>query len=273
MPTIEQHYVHVAEPQKLDALAQLLEAHSSPGEASLVFVRTKIARRRAGRASPGARLRRRGHAGRHEPDAARNCDPPPAQRTGRARRGHRRGGARAGRRAHRAWWSTTTCPTTPRATSTASAAPPAPGAPARPCSSSRRASSACCSEIERFTRPRIEPMADAHPADVAARRDRSCSRTDPARVRSRSEDLDLYLTLVQELAEESGHDLAEIAAGAAGWPGRQAADGSIETRAAGVEAATEEGMVRLLSDAGRRAACVRRTSSAPSPTRPAFPAA
>jgi ATP-dependent RNA helicase DeaD len=41
VPTIDQHYVQVAEPQKLDALAQLLEARSSPGEASLVFVRTK----------------------------------------------------------------------------------------------------------------------------------------------------------------------------------------------------------------------------------------
>ena len=57
VPTIDQHYVQVAEPQKLDALARLLEARSSPGEASLVFVRTKS---RA--AELAERLQARGYA-------------------------------------------------------------------------------------------------------------------------------------------------------------------------------------------------------------------
>ena len=57
VPTIDQHYVQVAEPQKLDALAQLLEARSTPGEAALVFVRTKS---RA--AELAERLQARGYA-------------------------------------------------------------------------------------------------------------------------------------------------------------------------------------------------------------------
>ena len=57
VPTIDQHYMQVVEAQKLDALMQLLEGHSSPGEATLVFVRTKS---RA--AELAERLQARGYA-------------------------------------------------------------------------------------------------------------------------------------------------------------------------------------------------------------------
>ena len=57
VPTIDQHYLQVVEAQKLDALVQLLEGHSSPGEATLVFVRTKS---RA--AELAERLQARGYA-------------------------------------------------------------------------------------------------------------------------------------------------------------------------------------------------------------------
>src|SRR5690606_17177950 len=57
VPTVEQRYVQVAEAQKLDALTQLLEVQSIPGEATLVFVRTKL---RA--AEVAERLQARGYA-------------------------------------------------------------------------------------------------------------------------------------------------------------------------------------------------------------------
>ena len=41
VPSVEQHYVQVAEAQKSDALAQILEIAATPGEAVLVFTRTK----------------------------------------------------------------------------------------------------------------------------------------------------------------------------------------------------------------------------------------
>ena len=97
-------------------------------------------RRRAHRAAPGARLRRRVDARRHEPGAARDRDPPFQGGAGRDRGGHRRRRPRPRRRADQPRRSTTTSPTTSRPTSTASAAPAGPGAPASPCSSSPPAS-------------------------------------------------------------------------------------------------------------------------------------
>nr|MBA3320042.1 DbpA RNA binding domain-containing protein [Pyrinomonadaceae bacterium] len=68
-------------------------------------------------------------------------------------------------------------------------------------------------EIERYTNQRIEPMRMPTKADVARRRIAQFKE----RIHNtlRDEDLDLYLTLVGELAEESGRDIAEIAAAAA----------------------------------------------------------
>src|SRR5690606_17474831 len=42
VPTIEQQYIQVIEKQKLDVLTRLLETALTPGEALLVFVRTKL---------------------------------------------------------------------------------------------------------------------------------------------------------------------------------------------------------------------------------------
>ena len=64
------------------------------------------------------------------------------------------------------------------------------------------------------------------------------------------EDLDLYLALVQELAEESGHDMAEIAAGAA-WLARRDKPLVATMDAAPLDEPDEDGMVRLYIDAGR----------------------
>jgi ATP-dependent RNA helicase DeaD len=41
VPTVEQHYLHVLEGKKLDVLTHLLETEAEPGEAALIFTRTK----------------------------------------------------------------------------------------------------------------------------------------------------------------------------------------------------------------------------------------
>src|SRR4028119_1362739 len=42
VPTVQQLYINVSEAQKTDALSRLLEADSTPGEATLIFHRTKV---------------------------------------------------------------------------------------------------------------------------------------------------------------------------------------------------------------------------------------
>ena len=49
VPTIHQRYLQVAEPQKLDALAQLLETESVAGRRHADLCAHQIARRRSGR--------------------------------------------------------------------------------------------------------------------------------------------------------------------------------------------------------------------------------
>ena len=104
--------------------------------------------------------------------------------------------------------------------------------------------------IERFTGHRITPMRMPSAADVAARRVQSFKRR--LLESSAEEGLEPYLALVEELAEEAGVDMAEIAAAAA----RLAAAGKPLTVDAMPEApvASADGpMVRLFVDAGREA--------------------
>jgi ATP-dependent RNA helicase DeaD len=104
-------------------------------------------------------------------------------------------------------------------------------------------------DIEHYTRQKIEPMKLPTQADVASRR--------MALFKERilqtlaSQELDLYLSIVEELAEESGCDIAEIAAAAA-FLG--AGDKPLEVA---VEPVAEhfsrdaDGMARLFIDVGR----------------------
>jgi ATP-dependent RNA helicase DeaD len=104
-------------------------------------------------------------------------------------------------------------------------------------------------EIERYTGRRIQPMRMPTSADVATRR-KELFKASLRRTLAEA-DLDLYLTLVEELVEE-GIDPAELAAAAA-----HLARGD---RPLQVELAAEprdlpragDGMVRLFLDAGRR---------------------
>ncbi len=102
-------------------------------------------------------------------------------------------------------------------------------------------------EIERFTGQRIMPMKMPTQADVAARR--IALFKDSIRRSVAEGDLDLYLSLVEELVEE-GLDLAEIAAGAARLArGDKPLEVEVEPEAASVPQA-EDGMVRLFIAAG-----------------------
>ncbi|HZY45307.1 MAG TPA: DEAD/DEAH box helicase, partial [Anaerolineae bacterium] len=211
VPTVEQTYVHVLEKQKVDALTHLLEAEAVQGEAILIFVRTKV-----GAADLVDKLQARGYAAE-----AMHGDMNQSQRetvirrmrdgqveivaaTDVAARGldiehigrvinfdipndpesyvHRIGRtARAGRAGKAILF------VTPRETR-------------------------MLREIERFTGQRLTAMKVPSRADVAARR----TTLFKARLLKtlQEEELEVYLELVEEIAEESGRDLAEIAAAA-----------------------------------------------------------
>jgi ATP-dependent RNA helicase DeaD len=124
-------------------------------------------------------------------------------------------------------------------------------------------------EIERFTRHRMTPMALPTLADVAARRVALLKETITKTIAD--ENLELYLTLVEELAEEGGLEMAEIAAAAARLahgekplatemepepaPEPEPREGRAPHRARGRDRApaADGAMVRLFIDAGRSA--------------------
>ncbi len=247
VPATEQRYLNVSPQQKLDALTRILETESS--EAVLVFTRTKT-----GAAELAERLQARGYAAE-----TMHGDMNQAQResvirrlragqveivvaTDVAARGldverishvvnydvpndveayvHRIGRTgRAGRSGVAVLFIT------PR---------------------ERR----MMTEIERFTGQRIAPMKMPTQADVAARR--IALFKDNIRRTVEEGDLDLYLSLVEELVEE-GMDLAEIAAGAARLArGDKPLEVEVEPEPEAVPRA-EDGMVRLFIAAGSRA--------------------
>jgi ATP-dependent RNA helicase DeaD len=249
VPTVQQRYLIASEGQKLEALSHVLETETEPGEAVLIFAQTKI-----GAAELAEKLQARGYAAE-----AMHGDMNQAQReqtvrrlrsgqveivvaTDVAARGwdverigmvvnydipydtesyvHRIGRtARAGREGKALLF------VTPR-------------------------QKRMLREIEKYTGQRIEPVKAPSKADVAARRvalfkERILKTLE-------EEDLELYLNLVEELAGESGCDMAEIAAAAARLArGDKPLEVVMEPL---LEQAplTEEGMVRLFVDAGRK---------------------
>jgi ATP-dependent RNA helicase DeaD len=247
VPTVEQQYVLVPEIAKLDALAQILELEAAPGEGVLVFTRTKTAA-----AELAERLNARGYAAE-----ALHGDLNQAQRenvirrlrTGQldlvtatdvAARGldverislvvnyhmpydpewyvHRIGRtARAGRAGRAVLF------VTPR-------------------------EQRLLRDIERFTGQKIRSSRLPTAADIAQRR--VALFKDQITAFLDDPDLDLYLSLVGEIATESGRDVAEVAAAAA----RLArGDKPLTLAVADAEdlAPAEPGMVRLVIDAGR----------------------
>jgi ATP-dependent RNA helicase DeaD len=248
VPTIKQFYVNVTESQKTDVLTRILEAESISGEAVLIFHRTKV-----GAADLTSKLQARGYAAE-----AMHGDMSQAQRESvikRLRKGqveivvatdvaargldvesitsvinydmpsdtesyvHRIGRTgRAGREGKSVLF------VTPR-------------------------QQRMKRDIEQYTKQNIAPMKVPSQADVASRR--------MALFKERilktlvDEELDLYLSLVIELAEESGCDMAEIAAAAARiGAGDKPLEVSIEPSPEQLSY-QEDGMVRLFIDVGR----------------------
>jgi hypothetical protein len=120
-------------------------------------------------------------------------------------------------------------------------------------------------EIEQYTGQRIEPVKAPSKTDVAARR--AALFKERILKTLEEEELELYLNLVEELAEESGSDMAEIAAAAARLArGDKPLEVVVEPLPE-QPLLTEEGMVRLFLDAGAVAECAQATSSGRSLTR------
>ena len=247
VPTVDQRYLNVVERQKLDALTRVLDVEAS--EATLVFVRTKT-----GAADVAQRLQARGYAAeamhgdmtQQQREAVvrglRTGQVEIAVATDVAARGldverishvvnydvphdaesyvHRIGRtARAGRP------GTAILFVTPRETR-------------------------LLRTIERYTGQRLAPMRMPTAAAVAARRTASFKQR---LLGATAEDgLEPYLTLVEELSEEAGLDMAELAAAAARLAtGDRPLHVTIEPEPPAP--AADGGMVRLFLDAGRQA--------------------
>jgi ATP-dependent RNA helicase DeaD len=249
VPNTQQRYVMVAEPQKLNALTQILETEIAPGEAVLIFASTKVRT-----ADLAEKLQARGfaaeamHGDMNQPQREnvirrlRNGQLEIVVATDVAARGwdverislvinydipydseayvHRIGRTgRAGRAGKAILF------VTPR-------------------------QDRMLREIERFTKQRIEPEKVPSKADIAARRIALFKERIIRTVEE--EDLDLYLNLVEELTIESGCDMSEIAAASA----RLArGDKPLEVFVEPMPEETsgrEDGMARLFIDAGRK---------------------
>jgi ATP-dependent RNA helicase DeaD len=248
VPTTQQRYLSVTDQQKLDALSQVLETEVAPEEAVLIFASTKVRT-----ADLAEKLQARGYAAeamhgdmnQHQREnvvrrlrsgqleivvatdvAARGWDVEriglvvnydiPYDTEAYVHRIGRTG--RAGRSGKAILF------VTPR-------------------------QKRMLREIERYTSQRIEPEKVPSKADVAARRIALFKQRILKTVEE--EELDLYMNLVQELATESGCDMAEIAAASARLArGDKPLEVVLEpVREVSVE--QQDGMARLFIDAGR----------------------
>jgi len=248
VPTVEQHSLHVPESQKLEALSLLLETESVAGEAILIFARTKLRV-----AELAERLQARGYAvepmhgdlnqaqresvlrrlraGQVEiviatDVAARGLD---VERIARVINYDIPGDAesyvhRIGRTARAGRAGKAIIFVTPR-------------------------EERMLREIERFTRQKITRGRVPSRADVATRR--LTLFKERLTTALQRDDLELYLSLMAEIAAETGRDMVEIAAAAARLAhGDQPLVVPIEPAPESVPV-TEDGMVRLFIAAGR----------------------
>ncbi len=249
VPAIKQFFINLPERQKTDALTKILEIQSVPGEAVLIFQRTKIATSQL-----TDKLQARGYAAE-----AMNGDMNQNQResvikrlkkgkveivvaTDVAARGldvdnittvinydmpsdtesyvHRIGRTgRAGREGKAVLF------VTPR-------------------------QQRMMRDIERYTKQKIEPLKLPTAADVAIRREERLKETLTNTLEE--QDLSVYLKVVKDLAEETGIDVADIAAAATflSVGDKQLA---VTTGATTKEFTfSEEGMVRLFIGIGRK---------------------
>jgi ATP-dependent RNA helicase DeaD len=248
VPTVEQRSLHVTEGQKLEALTLLLETEMVPGEAILIFARTKLRV-----ADLAERLQARGYAvepmhgdlnqaqresvlrrlraGQVEiviatDVAARGLD---VERIARVINYDIPGDAesyvhRVGRTARAGRAGKAILFVTPR-------------------------EERMLREIERFTKQKITRGKVPSRADVASRR--LALFKERLLAAMQRDDLELYYSLMAEIAGETGRDMVEIAAAAARLAhGDQPLVVPIEPAPDSVPV-TEDGMVRLFIAAGR----------------------
>jgi ATP-dependent RNA helicase DeaD len=246
VPTVDQRYLNVPERQKLDALTRVLEVEAP--DTTLIFVRTKT-----GAADLRERLQARGYTAE-----AMHGDMTQQQREAVVR-GLRSGqveiavatdvaarGLDVDRISHVVNYDVPCDAETyvHRIGRTARA-----GRPGTAILFVTPRETRLLKTIERFTGQHLAPMRMPTAAAVAARRVASFKKR--LLETTAGEGLDPYLALVEELSEEAGVDMAEIAAAAARLAaGDRPLHGTIEPEA---PARAEGGMVRLFLDAGRQA--------------------
>lgn len=249
VPTVEQHYIQVTEKQKLDALTHLLETETTPGEAILVFTRTKI-----GAAELAERLEARGHAAE-----AMHGDMSQSQRESVVRR--MRGGqldivvatdvaARGLDVEHVGHVINYDIPHDPESYVHRIGRTARAGRSGKAILFVTPRERRMVREIESYTGQRLTAAKVPTRADVAARR--MALFKERIIKTLQEEELETYLSLVEELAEESGRDMAEIAAAAARLArGDKPLIVPMEPEPEQVQS-TEAGMVRFFIEAGRR---------------------
>lgn len=247
-PTVEQHYIQVPERQKLDVLTHLLESETGDGEAVLIFVRTKL-----GAADVAEKLQARGYA-----VEAMHGDMSQAQRESVIRR-LREGqveivvatdvAARGLDVEHIGQVINYDIPNDPESYVHRIGRTARAGRAGRAISFVTPREGHMLAEIERFTGKQLTAVKAPSRATVAARRI-ELFKTRILKMLD-DEEIELYLAMVQTLAQESGRDIAEIAAAAA----RLARGDKPLAFAVPAEAAdlprSENGMVRLFVDIGR----------------------
>ena len=250
VPTVEQSYIHVPQRQKVDALTHLLETEATEGEAVLIFTRTKI-----GAADLTEKLQARGYAAE-----SMHGDMNQSQRETVIRR--MRAGqveivvatdvaARGLDVEHLSRVINFDMPNDPESYVHRIGRTARAGRAGKAILFVTPREVRMLKEIERYTRQRLSPARVPTKADVAARR--MALFKERIMKSLQEESLDIYLTLVEELAEESGCDMAEIAAASARLAGGD------KPLLVPVEPEPEQlpevdgGMVRLFIDAGRNA--------------------
>ena len=214
VPTVEQTYVHVMEKHKVDALTQLLEAEAVPGEAILIFVRTKV-----GAAGLVEKLQARGYAAE-----AMHGDMSQAQRETVIRR--MRDGqveivaatdvaARGLDIEHIGRVINFDIPNDPESYVHRIGRTARAGRAGKAISFVTPREVRMLREIEHFTGQRLTAMKLPSRADVAARRTALFKAKLLKTLNELQEpELEVYLALVEQVAEESGRDVAEVAASA-----------------------------------------------------------
>lgn len=248
VPTVEQRYLIISEQQKVEALAHVLETETAPGEAVLIFARTKV-----GAAELAEKLQARGYAAE-----AMHGDMNQVQRENVVRR--LRNGqleiVTATDVAARGWdverirlvvnydipYDTESYVHRIGRTGRA-------GREGKAMLFVTPRQKRMMRDIERYTGQNIAPVKVPTRADVAARR--VALFKEQILKTLQEEELELYLNLVEELSLESGCDMSEIAAAAARLARADKPLEVILEPAPEVTSPAEDGMVRLFIDAGR----------------------